>query len=99
MVLTIQLIMEIPPVAVHLVVDVPVVQLLQGLQVQFCGGGRRCVHAATSSSSSLCWVGLRFSHRHFCRVRLRSDFAAEMQHFSASVRLDVEAQVARTPGV
>ena len=31
---TIQLIIEIPPVAAHLVVDVPVVQL-QGAQVQF----------------------------------------------------------------
>ena len=37
MVQTIQLIIEIPPVAVHLVVDVPVVQLLQVPQVQFCG--------------------------------------------------------------
>ena len=42
---------EIHPVAVHLSVDVPVVQL-QGPQVQFCGGGRCCVAAATRSS---CW--------------------------------------------
>ena len=44
------MVIEIHPVAVHLAVDVPVVQL-QG-QVQLCGGGRRCVVAATSSS---CW--------------------------------------------
>ena len=36
MVQSIQLIIEISPVAVNLVVDVPVVQL-QGAQVQFCG--------------------------------------------------------------
>ena len=43
------LIIGISAVAVHLAVDVPVVQL-QGPQVQLCGGGRRCVVAATSSS-------------------------------------------------
>ena len=43
------MVIEIHPVAVHLVVDVPVVQL-QGPQVQPCGGGRRCVVTATSSS-------------------------------------------------
>ena len=47
MVQTLQLILEIPPIAVQLVVDVLVVQL-QGPQVQFC----RCVVAATSSN---CW--------------------------------------------
>ena len=46
---TVQLIIEISPVAVPLVVAVPVVQV-QGPQVHFCGGGRRCVVAATSSS-------------------------------------------------
>ena len=49
MVQTMQLILELPTVAVFLVVDVLVVQL-QGPQVPFCGG--RCVVAATSSS---CW--------------------------------------------
>ena len=39
MVQTVQLIIEISPVAVLLVVDVLGVQL-QGPQVQFCGGGR-----------------------------------------------------------
>ena len=43
MVQTIQLTTEMSPVAVHLVVDVPVVQLQ---------GPRRCCAAATSSS---CW--------------------------------------------
>ena len=84
------------PVAVHLAVDVPVVQL-QGPQVQFSGCGRLCVLAETSSSSSLCRMGLRFVHRHFCRIRLRGYFVAVLMHFSASVHLDVEAQVAGTP--
>ena len=35
MVQTFQLFIEVLPVAVHVVVDVPVVQLLQGPQVQF----------------------------------------------------------------
>ena len=32
-------------------------------------------------------------------LRQREDFAAEMQHFSASVQVDVECRVAGTPGV
>ena len=38
-------------------------------------------------------------HRQPRRVRLSEDFAPEMQHFSASVHPDVEAQVAGTPRV
>ena len=42
------------------------------------GGGRRCVHAATSS---LCWMGLRFVHRHLCRARLRGFFCCSFAAF------------------
>ena len=77
-------------------VDFPVVAqrlcAVAGVTGAVRGGGRRCVHAATSSSSSLCRMGLRFVHRHPCRTRLRGYVAAVLQHFSASVHLDVEAQ-------
>ena len=55
-------------------------------QMQFCALWRRCVHAVTSSRQSR--EVLRFSHRQ-CRDDLRRAF---LQHFSASVQQDVEAQ-------
>ena len=69
MVQTFRLFLMFLPVAVHVVV-VPVVQLLQVPQID-SEYGRRCTHAATSSSSSLCRMGPRPVHRPLCWERLR----------------------------